>query len=355
MGIWTKTAIRCAPLIVACCLPAGAWSLPDVLSGQSETGREAPAKIELSCKIQPAPDDRGYRFWRVDLRRAGGELVRRVLKGSGDTVRFKGLEPGIYLACIVGERGRQTCKSFDLTPPAGRDSFRFSARIEAPRAVTNAQEEHRVSVKRLSVPKEARDELSRAEAAQQRGEKPEMQRHLERALVLHPDYPEALNNLGVYFHRERDFERSAKYLRRATRVDPDFYPAWVNLGGTLLSSGQFREALEANKHAYDLRSDEALTNTQLALSYYYLKQYEEAKKYFKRVQDIDPLSAASPELYLAHIALAQKDDGEAQSLIRKFLELHPNSPRAADLKETLHAIAGKTGVPALAEDIVAGP
>lgn len=296
------------------------------------------APVELECTIVPSAGEQGYKVWAVELQRSSGRLVQQEIKGPGDKIRFRNLEPGIYVLCISGEKGRRRCESIDLTPAVGDASPKFKKRMTVPQFSSGQADKYLVSARRLQVPKTATEELLRSETAELRGDSRESLVHLERALEIFPDYPEALNNRGVRHHRERDYEKAILCFRKATRIDPVYYPAWINLGASLLAVGQFSSALEANARAHELRSNEALPNSQMAMNYYYLHNYEKAKKYFLRVQALDPLSATSPLLYLAHIALAQKQSHEAEKCIRSYLELHPNSPQAQSLRETLSSL-----------------
>jgi Tfp pilus assembly protein PilF len=75
------------------------------------------------------------------------------------------------------------------------------------------------------------------------------------------------------------------------------------------------------------------------MNYFYLRKFPEAKTYFEKVVRLDPSSAKSPQLFLAHIAFAERRPDEAEHQIRRYLELHPNSPQAASLRQTLQNLA----------------
>lgn len=151
-----------------------------------------------------------------------------------------------------------------------------------------------------------------------------------------------MNNLGTYYHRAGKYDQSIRYFRKVTELDPDFYGGWVNLAGSLLAVGKFQDALEANQHAYNLRPSDTTVISQIALNCYYLHDLSEAGKYFKKVLALDPGSAVSPHLYLAHIALAEKKQAEAAEYVKKYLEIHPNAPEAPHLRETLDALASES-------------
>ncbi len=299
----------------------------------SRAGDGAPVKVSFLCKVVPVHQE--LSTWLIELRRSTGELAGISTNLSGSKVNFKDLDPGIYTICITGTHDRRQCESVDLTPPAGKTSYRFSKSFQPPARVLGAEDSHTVSQSSLSVPQEARDELIKAERAQIRGDIKEAEKHLLQALEIDPSYADALNNLGTYYHRERRYEDALRCFQKVTDMEPGYYGGWVNMGGSLIVLGRFQEALEANKRAFSLRPDSGLVVSQLALSYFYLHDLENARKYFLQVLAKDPESPVMPQLYLLHISLADRDRAGAAAYIKDFLRVHPNGPEADHLRETL--------------------
>jgi tetratricopeptide (TPR) repeat protein len=313
------------------------------------------ARVELDCKLVPSSPGLGLKSWLVEVRKTNGEPLRDTRKFGGDIARFKDLEPGIYIVCIAGEDGRKHCESVDLNPPAKSRFFRFEKQLQTPPPALHQPDAHRVNLRRLSVSKDAWLEMGRWKIAQLRGKSREAIEHLERALQICPDYPEALNNMGVYYLSRHNYTKSIQYLQKATEADPGLYAAWVNLGSSLLAIGEFQQALETNKRAYALQPNEAAVNSQLAMNYYYLRNYPEAKKYFEKVLELDPLSASAPHLFLAQMSIVQRKDAEAERYIQGFLDLHPNSPQVSRLREVLKEVSAKHLVAVPSADISVGP
>ncbi len=329
-GLTQRAWMSILPAVVLLFVPEGLQAESHI----QETEGYDPT-VELHCKIVAASKERGYKLWRVEVRKSSGEPLRQVIGTTGDTVKFKNLRPGLYILCLVGDQSRSRCQSVDLTPPPETKVHRFVHRFETPPPLLNQADRHRVSAARLAIPRNASNEMIRSEEAQLRGDKEEARLHLERAIEIYPEYTDALNNLGTYYHRSGNYTRSVEYFNKAAKLEPGFFPAWVNLGGSLLAAGDPLGALAANKRAVELRPNDALANSQIGINYFYLRDYAEAKKHLEKVLSLDPSSANSPQLFLAHIAFAERQPGEAERYIRSYLELHPNSPQAAHLRRTL--------------------
>ena len=110
-----------------------------------------------------------------------------------------------------------------------------------------------------------------------------------------------------------------------------------------------------NKRALALRPNDARSNSQLALSYYYLHDYSAAKKYFEKEIELDPLAASAPHLFLAQIAIIQNRQEEVERYLDDFLKLHPNSPQAPKLKKMLASAKGGRLVTMPSLDLNADP
>jgi Flp pilus assembly protein TadD len=305
-----------------------------------ETDRSGTTGVELRCKLTLPRGDRAYKLWRVELKRSSGEPLRQQVAAGGDTARFKDVPPSIYVLCVSGEKGKSRCESIDLNPPSTGATRTIHKSIEVP-ATAAHDDAHQVNARKLAVPGRARREMIRSEEAQLRGDSEESVEHLERAIEIFPDYTDALNNLGTHYHRKGDYDRALGYFTRVIAIDERFFPGWINLAGSLLALGRLEPALEANLKAIRLRPNDALVNCQTGTNYFYLRRYPEAKLFFEKAVTIDPSSANAPQLFLAHIAMAEQNPPVAARHIRSFLDLHPNSPRAAGLRRTLETLETK--------------
>ncbi len=289
-------------------------------------------EVELSCSIKAPSREREVQIWQVELRRASGEPARVLTAMSGETLHIRNLDPGIYTVCILGSMERRHCESVDLNPPPGKTTYRFLKKFQAPTSVLDQADLHQVNLHQLAIPQDARRQFLSAEQADMRGDVNESITHLKRAIEIDPSYADAVNNLGSHYHRNGQYDLAIQCFKKVTELNPEFYGGWVNLAASLLSKGKFRDALEANQRAYRLRPDEPLVSAQLGLNYYYMHDLSEAKKYFLKTLQRDPASALSPQLYLAHIALAEMHQKEAVEYFTEYLKIHPNTPEAENLR-----------------------
>jgi Flp pilus assembly protein TadD len=296
-------------------------------------------RVELRVRVTTPRKDWDRSAWRIVVRTPAGLPVRDSIVLGGDRASFKKLPPGSYLVCVIGDRGRRTCQTVDATPPPDRKGYRFDLEVETPRAELHQSDLVLVNRHRLAVPPRARDELARADTALLQGDSESVLKHVRRALDICPEFIEALIMLGNYHHSKREFDLAIELFRRVTELDPQYYGGWLNLGGSYLSKGRFQDALATHRRAYELRSGEASVISAVALDYFYLRRYEDAKPYFNQLIARDPAHVNAPQIFLAQIAVMQNRPEEARQYIQAYLELHPNSPRIPELRQWLQRLS----------------
>ena len=312
-----------------------------VLTGPASLGGEdSQVRVELSCKIEADPGFKTGRTLLVEIQSPGGETICKALARAGQSVRFRRLKPGIVVACVKDRAGGYRCESVDLYPPPSVRVARFSVELKSPAPAPQAERLYVVSQADLVIPERARREFSQCMKERRGGDIDGARRHLERVLEIHPEYPEALTNLGAACHLAGDYARALQYFERVTEIASEMYAGWLNLGVTLLVSGDTRRALQAEMRALSLRPDDPFVLYQVGLCHYLMGEFGAAKPHFRRVIELDPRSATYPHVYLARIALAENRPDEAASLIRQAVELHPYSPWPPGMKEMVQIVSG---------------
>ncbi|PYS24416.1 MAG: hypothetical protein DMG11_24510, partial [Acidobacteria bacterium] len=64
------------------------------------------------------------------------------------------------------------------------------------------------------------------------------------AVELQPDFVEATYDLGVIEQRQQNWSRALAYYERTVEKNPQYWPAWNNMGNTLFAMGQRERAVQ---------------------------------------------------------------------------------------------------------------
>jgi tetratricopeptide (TPR) repeat protein len=250
------------------------------------------ADFELIGQLQPK------KALAVHLRGATTPFSATTQANLNGKFHFRKLSAGAYVL-MVGSPQR----TVEVGPSLADAKGRISIAINVPDAAVNPNlsGRDRVSVRELSVSKEAQHEYDAAEDALGRRDVAAAEGHLRRAVALAPQFSAAWNHLGtIAYQTGRDPEAETDF-RKGLEADPEAYAPLVNLGGVLLNLGRWSEALEYNLQAARKRPSDALANSQLGMSYFYTGQFDEAEKYLTAAKQIDPAHFSHPQLLLAEI------------------------------------------------------
>jgi len=74
----------------------------------------------------------------------------------------------------------------------------------------------------------------------------------ERALLIRPDYPEAINNLGATYFAEHNYKKAIRLYRYALRLMPRSAVISANLGTAYFARGKYRAGFDAYRRAFRL-------------------------------------------------------------------------------------------------------
>ncbi len=198
-----------------------------------------------------------------------------------------------------------------------------------------------VSAAELAIPDSALAEYNKAQDALSRRDVDEAVAHLKKAVAIAPQYAAALNSLGTIAYQTRQFKEAEAYFRDSLKQDPGAYSALVNLGGALAAQGKIQESLTVNLEAVRIRPDDALAQSQLGSSYYFLGRLDEAEDHFRRAKALDPSHFSLPQMYLADIYIRRNRVSDAIAEIQEFLRLHPDSEFAPRMRKALDELRAR--------------
>lgn len=189
------------------------------------------------------------------------------------------------------------------------------------------------------VPKKARSEFEKGNAAMQRGEYGKAKEKYEAAISVYPDFALAHHNLAVAALNLKDVERARDEFQAAIKMEPQTAEAYQNLGVLEIQQQNLAAALESLQTANRLNPLDLKTLTLLAYCQALTRHLEEAVLTARRVHDFKPHTGYAYAHMIAATALetAGKRE-EAIQEYKQFLAEDPDDPRAAAAKEQLHKL-----------------
>jgi tetratricopeptide (TPR) repeat protein len=302
--------------------------LMTVLCARADT-----ARYELRGRLLPATRA------SVWLHGATAPFEDSALAGDDGRFRFRDLPAGTYtLGAFVPARG-ELRRTIEVGPSQADARKRIELTVELRDGEFESRDSLRreamVSARELAIPERAHHEYEEAEKRLARRDVESAVAHFERAVELAPQFSEAWNHLGTIAYQSRDYTRAETCFRKALDADPNAFQPLVNLGGVSINLSKFEDALQYNLYAALTRPNDALANSQLGMSYFYLGKLDLAQKYLTAAKHLDPAHFSHPQLMLAEIALRRQDRTAAARELEEFLRYHPDSPQASQIKEKL--------------------
>ena len=151
----------------------------------------------------------------------------------------------------------------------------------------------------------------------------------------------ALFQSGVSLAQADKLEEALDAFRKAVELKPDLAEAHINLGLLLYRQGKVDEAEKALLKALELKPEESKTKEALADIYFEkAKELLQLDKIDEALEKLKLSSGFNPNYpftnYLLGYAYTQKGmKEEAIKSFEAFLQLEPNAPQAAKVKEIL--------------------
>jgi tetratricopeptide (TPR) repeat protein len=286
-------------------------------------GPNAQASFELTGRIQPPQSLPVY------LQGATGPFEAITEADLNGRFHFRKLLAGAYVV-MVGALQR----TVEVGPSLADAKRRVNVTID----LRNAEVERsfdrkdRVSVRELSIPREAWREFEEAQKALGKRDVTAAVAHLTRAIELAPLFSVAWNHLGTIAYQNGQYVEAETDFRKGLEAEPDAYAPLVNLGGVLINLAKWDQALEYNRQAVLKSPHDALANSQLGMAYFYAGELGPAEKYLAAAKQIDPAHFSHPQVLLAEIHVRRNDPEAAAAELDDLLRRHPDLPDALKIK-----------------------
>ncbi len=172
----------------------------------------------------------------------------------------------------------------------------------------------------------ATSEFDSAKKLMQQGKIDDAIAHLQAVEAKEPATKGLALELGTAYYRKNDFPRAIDYLKKANASDPDNEETIQILGLAYFRGGRPADAiplLEKVQGWYPRANVDAAYV--LGIAYIQTKHYDEARKSFGKMFDVQGDSAAA-YLFTARMLLRQEYDPVAEEYAQKAAELDPKLP-----------------------------
>lgn len=195
-----------------------------------------------------------------------------------------------------------------------------------------------VSLAEYKVPKKAREEFKKAESALNERKTDEAQKHLAKALAIHPDYADALTMRGIMNLEQKNYDAASTDFDHAIKSDPGYAMAYIALGATFNMTQRFDEALRSLDRGVALSPQSWQAYFEMAKAHVGKSEYEAAIRSADKAQELSGGKYPLVHLLKAHAMLALKQYDPAMGELQAFLDQAPKAPQAENARTTLEQV-----------------
>jgi tetratricopeptide (TPR) repeat protein len=291
--------------------------------------------------------------------------VRLESFGSGDLTvisdingnfSFRSLKPGSYTVVIEGGESFESERETVFIEPAsitGRRSVGtvpisrpFAVQIYLRAKVDPATGKPGVVNAALAtIPKPAAEHYRQALDYSAKGQTDKAILELQQALLVHPNFALALNELGVQYLKSGQPQKAIDSLRAALRIQPEDFVPRLNYGIALVEAKNPAEAEVQLRLALGKNDGSWAAHMYLGVAMIGLRKLDEAETELLRAAQIGGPRLGLPHYWLGGIYWHKRQYSRAATELEKFLEITPNAPNAERVRGTIKELRAKQSNP----------
>lgn len=239
----------------------------------------------------------GSALWhlRVELAATGGTATsHRTLASPNGTFGFADVAYGVYELRVISAGGDLLKRELVF---AGDGLNHFS--VELPERRSPSRGGGTVSIRQLrhKVPKPALKLAKKSDALRRKRDYRGSAELLEQAVALDPEFLPAFNNLGCRYMEMGEYAKAADAYSKAVAIDPSQAFVYVNLSVALINAERAADAVAAARRAMDLDPGSPKARYALGMALYH--------RLIVTPETLQLLHESAPAFPLARLALAQ--------------------------------------------------
>ena len=275
-----------------------------------------------------------------------------VIVDSSGSFTFSNLAPGNYTVVINAGEDYEIAREnvfidTDMNTstggvPTANASRRYSVMIHLqPKLDAGHTKPAVLNASLAAVPENARKLYQKGLDLSLAGDTAKAIESLKEAVSIYPNFPLALNELGVLYLKQGKSEKAAEVLNSAVKLDPAAFNLRLNLGIALLEAKQFPDAEAQLNEAVKRNAAAATPHMYLGLTLAHLADFDQAEKELLRSIEIGGNSISIAHYYLGGLYWKRRDYPRAVEQLEKYLELTPTAPDSARVRATIKELRNK--------------
>ena len=178
--------------------------------------------------------------------------------------------------------------------------------------------------------------------AAQRGDLPEAEKHLRRAVEINPTNDVMQSNLALVLARQGNLAEATAHFYRALEINPADPATLNNMGIALAQQGKLDEAIEHFQRSVEIKPNDASGHSNLANVLLNRGDLDGAMKHLRLAIEIDP-GDADNQNSLAIVLAKRGNLAEATEHLRRVVELKPGDAAAVNNLAITLAQQGQLG------------
>lgn len=295
----------------------------------------SPNSFEVVGQVRQAKTGLPANRITIRLERFGGGLVDQIDTDGSGRFRFANLQRGYYRVILNVPGFRPSQQDADLQVNF-RAVLLFELLAEDSRAFAL------IDVIDARAPAEAREALVRGRTALGKKSYDESIGHLEKAVLLYPEFYEAHLLLGTAFLDAREWKKAETAFERASQLKKGSAAAVLSLGEVYWREKRFAEAEKTLLEGLGLEDKSWHGYFTLARLYWDLDNIAKAGPAIGRTLQLKP-DFAPAHLLAGNILLKINQPERALAAYRDYLRLEPKGEFAVQTRELVEKLSKAIG------------
>jgi Tfp pilus assembly protein PilF len=338
-------AFLCVALVLVCSSLADAQSS----GGVDQTGTGGQHTIQGRIYF-PSGRRSDFRLMVKLQSHNSGELS--VLSDANGSFSFRGLTSGSYTVVIDGGDDYETVSEAVYIETYGGNNSRtnasmpgiarlYTVQISLQPKQSSSARPGVLNAALASIPVPARELYQKALDASQAGRRIEAIDNLSAALVIYPEFPLALNELGVQYLKLGQAAKAAEALGRAVKLAPNDFQPRLNYGIALLNQRRLAEAEGHLRVAVSMNTSAPMGHMYLGIVLASQRKLEEAERELGIAIGSKSSEVALAHRYLGGVFWAKRDYQRAVTELETYLKLVPKAKDAKVLRQKIKELHDK--------------